>query len=50
MRWSGPASREPDRLDKAALGAVRRWRWSPTIVDGRPAQVKGFVRIPFELR
>lgn len=39
-----------DRLDKAALAAVRRWRWSPTIVDGRPTQVKGLVRIPFELK
>jgi protein TonB len=38
-----------DRLDKAALNAVRRWRWSPTIIDGRPSQVRGLVRIPFEL-
>ncbi|MDR7920481.1 energy transducer TonB, partial [Escherichia coli] len=39
-----------ERLDKAALNAVRRWRWSPTIVDGRPSQVRGLVRIPFELK
>ncbi len=39
-----------DRLDQAALNAVRRWRWSPTIVDGRPSPVKGLVRIPFELK
>lgn len=38
-----------DRLDKAALSAVRRWRWSPMIVDGHPSKVKGLVRIPFEL-
>ena len=39
-----------DRLDKAALSAVRRWRWSPMMVEGRPSQVRGLVRIPFELR
>lgn len=39
-----------DRLDKAALTAVRRWQWSPTVVDGRPIEVRGLVRIPFELK
>lgn len=39
-----------DRLDKAALAAVRRWRWSPTIINGLASQVKGLVRIPFELK
>jgi protein TonB len=28
------ASSGADRLDKAALNAVRRWRWSPTMIDG----------------
>lgn len=37
------------RLDQAALGAVRRWRWSPTIVGGQPVRVRGSVRIPFML-
>lgn len=39
-----------DRLDRAALTAVRRWRWSPTLVGGKPVKVRGLVRIPFEIR
>jgi len=39
-----------NRLDKAALSAVKRWRWSSTIVDGKAVRVRGLVRIPFELR
>lgn len=38
-----------DRLDKAALDAVRRWRWSPTIRGGEAVAVRGIVEIPFEL-
>lgn len=37
------------RLDQAALNAVRRWRWSPTIRNGEPVQVRGTVEIPFVL-
>lgn len=37
-------------LDEAALGAVRKWRWSPTMRDGRPISITGLVRIPFTLR
>ena len=37
------------RLDKAALHAVRRWRWSPTIRNGTPVMVRGSVQIPFVL-
>ena len=37
------------RLDKAALDAVRRWRWSPTLRDGQPVMVRGTVDIPFVL-
>jgi protein TonB len=38
------------RLDRAAYGAVRHWRWSPTIHNGHPALVRGNVVIPFVLR
>ena len=37
-------------LDKAALEAVRRWRWSPTVRDGEPVMVQGLVDIPFILK
>ncbi len=38
------------RLDKAALDAVRRWRWAPTLVNGAPVMVAGLVKIPFVLK
>lgn len=37
------------RLDKAALRAVSKWRWAPTIQDGQPVMVRGQVEIPFVL-
>lgn len=37
------------RLDKAALEAVRRWRWSPTQRGGQAVAVRGLVEIPFKL-
>lgn len=37
------------RLDDAALDAVRKWRWEPTLRGGQPVLVKGIVRIPFVL-
>lgn len=39
-----------ERLDKAALQAVRKWRWSPTIRNGAPVMVQGTVDIPFILK
>lgn len=39
-----------DRLDDAALAAVRRWRWSPVTRDGETVEVVGTVRIPFVLK
>ncbi len=38
------------RLDRAASGAVRHWRWSPTVRDGLRVLVQGNVVIPFVLR
>ncbi|MET1755005.1 energy transducer TonB [Novosphingobium sp. RD2P27] len=38
-----------ERLDKAALTAVRRWRWAPLKRDGAPVAVRGYVTIPFVL-
>jgi len=38
------------RLDEAALRAVRKWRWAPTTRNGQAVKVKGLVEIPFILR
>jgi periplasmic protein TonB len=38
------------RLDRAALDAVRDWRWSPLMRDGSPVMVRGVVTIPFILQ
>ncbi|TXG93414.1 MAG: energy transducer TonB [Rhodocyclaceae bacterium] len=38
-----------ERLDQAALSAVRKWRWAPYVQDGKPAMVKGVFEIPFVL-
>ena len=38
------------RLDDAALRAVRKWRWAPTMQEGRPMMVRGQVEIPFVLQ
>jgi protein TonB len=37
------------RLDHAALSAVKRWRWSPTMSGGTATAVRGYVTIPFVL-
>lgn len=39
-----------DNLDRAALAAVRRWRWSPTRRGGAAVMVRGLVEIPFLLQ
>ncbi|EIZ80950.1 hypothetical protein WSK_0342 [Novosphingobium sp. Rr 2-17] len=38
-----------ERLDHAALQAVRRWRWSPNTSDGVAVAVRGFLTITFGL-
>lgn len=38
------------RLDRAAMSAVRHWRWSPTLIDGQAVAVRGMLTIPFILR
>lgn len=38
-----------DRLDEAALQAVRTWRWQPTLRDGQPVEVRGLYTMPFAL-
>ncbi|HZV56825.1 MAG TPA: energy transducer TonB [Sphingobium sp.] len=38
------------RLDKAALEAVRDWRWSPVMREGNPVMARGVVTIPFVLQ
>lgn len=39
-----------DRLDRAALSAVRTWRWKPAMRDGQAVMVQGMVTIPFVLQ
>lgn len=38
------------RLDKAALEAVRKWRWAPIMRNGEAVQVRGTVKIPFIIK
>lgn len=38
------------RLDDAARGAVRTWRWAPILRDGVAVMVRGIVEIPFVLQ
>lgn len=38
-----------EQLDKAALTAVRRWRWAPQKQNGQPVAVRGMVPVTFAL-
>ena len=39
-----------ERLDQAALTAIRGWRWRPTIRNGEPVEVRGLYSMPFTLQ
>jgi len=40
-------STPPDVFDKAALAAVRKWKYDPRYVDGLPAQANLAVHLDF---
>lgn len=44
------ASSGSELLDKAALGAVKRWRWAPPKANGALVAMRGTVSIPFVLK
>lgn len=44
QRADGPA-----QLQNAATDAVRRWRFKPTVIDGQPVRVSGYVNFNFSL-
>lgn len=39
----------PSLLQQAAVDAVRRWKFRPTLVDGQPVRVVGFINFNFAL-
>ncbi|KRB81268.1 energy transducer TonB [Sphingomonas sp. Root710] len=39
-----------ERLDQAAVQAIRGWRWQPVIRDGAPVEVRGLYSMPFTLQ
>ena len=39
----------PQLLKPAAEDAVRRWKFRPTLVDGQPVRVLGFINFNFTL-
>lgn len=43
-RTDGPA-----QLQAAAADAVRRWKFKPTLIDGQPVRVSGYVNFNFSL-
>ena len=39
-----------ERLDKAAVEAVKHWRWQPWTHNGQPVEVRGLIPFPFVLK
>ncbi|NNE60438.1 MAG: energy transducer TonB [Woeseia sp.] len=39
----------PGVFDRAATRAVLRWKYQPQIVDGKPASVRSYARLVFEM-
>jgi protein TonB len=39
----------PSLLQQAAVEAARRWKFRPTMVDGQPVRVVGFINFNFAL-
>ncbi|HEX8720076.1 MAG TPA: energy transducer TonB, partial [Pyrinomonadaceae bacterium] len=39
----------PQQLQQAAVEAARRWKFNPTVVDGQPVRVSGFISFNFAL-
>jgi outer membrane biosynthesis protein TonB len=47
--WSWVASGGHSLLAPAALGAIKQWRYEPTLFSGEPVEVCTEVDVPFTL-
>ena len=39
----------PAQLQQAATDAARRWKFTPTVIDGQPVRVTGYLSFNFAL-